>query len=62
MHQMCIHTPEIIAQHLVRDAVTAVAQAISLPYAGNPVLTDSSTEHPGNAEDNPALSQKDTKC
>ena len=51
--------PEITSQYSTRNAIMAVAQAISLPYVGSSTLTDSSTEHPGAAEENPTLSQKD---
>ena len=61
MHQMWIYTQEITGQHLARNAITAMTQAISLSYVGSPTLTESSTEHLGTAVDDPALTQKDVK-
>ena len=58
---MDTHLPDVTAQHSARNTIAPTAQTISQPYVGNPILTDSSTEHCRKAEDGPVLNQKDAE-
>ena len=50
----------MMAHHSARNSITAMAHTISPLYAGGSVLTDSSTEYPETAKDDPAPTMTDT--